>query len=144
MNRPPAWLAEGRPVLGAALLSVFALSVALLLYEGTRPPTDVGLPRVAGLDKLLHLAAHFWTSTLLYWGLMLTGRPPDPRRRLIGAATIVLGIDLTAGVAIEYMQLFVGSDHGRVFDGKDIGANALGTVAALLLAVTVSGRLMRR
>jgi VanZ family protein len=136
MNRPPAWLAEGRPVLGAALLSVFALSVALLLYEGTRPPTDV--------DKLLHLAAHFWTSTLLYWGLMLTGRPPDPRRRLIGAATIVLGIDLTAGVAIEYMQLFVGSDHGRVFDGKDIGANALGTVAALLLAVTVSGRLMRR
>ena len=138
MSRFREWLTQGRPVLGAALLFASVLSTGMLLYEGSGAPAAAGLPRFAGADKLLHFGAHFWVSTLMFWGLAFQRVPADTRKRLLIAALLVLTIDLSGGIAVEFIQSSVGSAHGRVFDGKDVAANALGTVAALnVLAVEV-------
>ena len=143
MSRFREWLAEGRPKLGAALLFASVLSIAMLLYEGSGAPAATGLPRFAGADKLLHFAAHFWVSTLMFWGLAFQRVPVDARKRFVIAALIVLAVDLSGGIAVEFIQSSVGSAHGRVFDGKDVAANALGTVAALLVSLATSIRLTR-
>jgi hypothetical protein len=120
-----------RPPLGVALLALAAVSICMLLLEGGGAPTQAGLPRVRGLDKLLHFGAHFWVASLLFWGGLLLGRPLDFKRRRNFWTLLVLVLDAAAGVGIELVQLYVGAAHGRVFDWKDVSANLAGLGCAL-------------
>lgn len=144
MKRLGEWLWQGRPALGAALLLLSVASISMLLVEGARAPASVGLPRFRGADKLLHFAAHFWVSLLMFWGLALQRRPQSTARRLVAAALLVLAVDVTAGIAIEYIQMTLGSSYGRVFDGKDVAANVLGTLAALLGSLFLALQSLRK
>lgn len=143
MNRLRAWLERGRPWLGAALLLAAGLSIAMLLYEGSRAPAAVGLPGFRGADKVLHFGAHFWVSALMYWGFALQRKPATPRTRIAVAVIVVLAIDVPAGVAVEYIQSSLGSAHGRVFDWKDVTANILGTVVAVTASLAIAHRVFR-
>lgn len=120
-----------RPQLGVALLALAAVSIALLLLEGSGAPAEAGLPRVRGLDKLLHFGAHFWVASLLFWGGLLLARPVDFHRRRTLWTLLVLVLDAGAGIGIELVQRYAGASHGRVFDWKDVIANLAGTACAL-------------
>lgn len=137
----PQWLVTGRPRLAIALLALAALSIGMLLYEGSRAPADIGLPPLKGLDKLLHFAAHFWVSVLMFAGLMLLGRPAALRKRTLLAAVAVLLLDGLAGLAVELVQASLGK--GRVFDWKDLAANLAGTACALAAGALAALRLAR-
>lgn len=120
-----------RPQLGLALLVLAAVSIVMLLLEGSGAPAETGLPRVRGLDKLLHFGAHFWVASLLFWGGLLLGRPADFQHRRTLWTLLVLVLDASAGVGIELVQLYAGAAHGRVFDWKDVSANLAGMAVAL-------------
>ncbi|MBZ0134928.1 MAG: VanZ family protein [Planctomycetes bacterium] len=115
----------------------------MLLFEGSRPPAAAGLPGFRGADKMLHFGAHFWVSALMFWGLAFQRRPRKRRSRMIAAATIVLALDLAAGIAVEYIQLFIGGAYGRVFDWNDVAANVLGASVALALCAAIAQRMFR-
>ncbi|MCB9893810.1 MAG: VanZ family protein [Planctomycetes bacterium] len=138
------WLIDGRPRFGIALLVLAAASIGMLLIEGARPPAAAGLKPFPHFDKVLHLGAHGWSSGLLFWGGVLLGRPRPIRRRVRLWAALVLTLDALAGVAVEFVQLWFGSNYGRQFDWKDVVANILGTliavVASAMLALWLSAR----
>ncbi|MCA8910568.1 MAG: hypothetical protein KDB82_02595 [Planctomycetes bacterium] len=138
------WLAEGRPRLGLALLLLAVLSMAMLLFEGARPAASAGLAPFPHFDKVLHFGAHCWVASLLFAGGMLLARPAGLRRRLRVWIVVVLLLDGLAGVAVEYVQLWLGARYGRQFDWKDVVANLSGTVFALVAGFIVSFLLMRR
>ena len=134
----PGWLrqrlAAGQPRLAVFLLIGAAASVAMILYEGTRPA--VRLPgtqalEFAGLDKLMHAAAHFWIASLLVWGLTLLRRPRLFRRRALLAGLLTIGLDGLFGLGVELVQLTIGARHGRQFEWLDLAANMAGTAGAL-------------
>ncbi len=120
-----------RPQLGLVLLVLAGASIAMLLLEGSGAPAEAGLPRVRGLDKLLHFGAHFWVASLLFWGGLLLGRPAEFHRRRTLWTLLVLVLDAGAGIGIELVQRHAGASHGRVFDWKDVSANLAGMVVAL-------------
>jgi hypothetical protein len=143
MNLPAArhWLVAGRPRLAIALLVLACASILMLLYEGSRAPADLGLPSFRGLDKLLHFGAHLWVSSLMFAGLLLFGRPAAIRRRVLLAALAVFTVDGLAGLAVEVVQ--AAGDKGRMFDLKDLAANLVGTVVAIVLGAAVCLRIAR-
>lgn len=137
------WLSDGRPRFGAALLALAAISICMLLIEGARPPATLRLHPFPHFDKVLHLGAHGWSSGLLFWGGMLFGRPQPPARRAKVWGALVLAADGLAGVAVEFVQLWLGSSYGRQFDWKDVVANLVGTTIALGISIPVALRLTR-
>jgi hypothetical protein len=135
------WLLQGRPRLGFALLALALASILMLLYEGSRPPADLGLPSFRGLDKLLHFGAHLWVSGLMFAGLVLLGRPAVPKPRVCVAALVVLAIDGLSGLSVELVQ--AAGSNGRVFDWMDLAANLVGTVVALTAGTLAVLRITR-
>lgn len=133
------WLAEGRPRLAVALLALAVVSMLMLLYEGSRPPAQLGLPSFRGLDKLLHFGAHLWVSSLLFAGLVLLARPRAFRLRLRLMALVVLLFDGLAGLGVELVQAGLGP--GRVFDWRDLAANLAGTLVAVCAGWLLARRL---
>lgn len=143
LQRTGEALIQGRPRAGLVLLAGALASLGMLLVEGAgaaaareyRPP-------FTHFDKLLHLAAHAWLTSLLVWGLALL---PVPRRlrlrtpaRLAAVAGLALSIALVAGLGVELAQKWLGAAHGRRFDWWDLAADAAGSLAALALFLAVA------
>ena len=82
------------------------------------------LVNVAPTDKLLHAASYF---VLMLW---FSGLYPRKRYALIALLLLALGL------ALDFAQGFSSS---RVFDMRDVAANAGGILVGLLLARLVIG-----
>ncbi len=133
-----------RPRLGVVLLFGGLASIALLMVEGSGAPGSTGLHLPRHFDKLLHFGAHLWVSTLMFWGLVLLGRPRRVPLRVGLACGLVLLADGLSGVAVEWVQATLGAGHGRQPDVKDVIANLLGTSVALAGGVAVIIHRQRR
>lgn len=133
MNRPPRrqWLNDGRPWLGCFLIALAVISIAMLLFEGSRASASSGPAPFRHFDKVLHFGAHGWVAGLLFAGGMLLGRPGPVRKRAFVWAGLVLLLDAAAGVAVEFTQKWLGAAHGRHFDWKDVTANVCGAAFAV-------------
>ena len=138
------WLIDGRPRLACALLILAALSIGMLLFEGSRPAAaSSGVAPFPHFDKVLHFGAHGWVAGLLFWGGYLLGRPQSLRMRAPVWAGLVLLVDGLAGVAVEFVQKWLGANYGRQFDWKDVTANVAGAafaVGASCLLVLLASR----
>ena len=137
------WLTEGRPQLGVALLALAAVSIGMLLFEGARAPAAFGAPPFRHFDKVMHFGAHGWVAGLLFWGGMLVGRPSEPARRVRTWAISVFVADALAGIAVEFVQRWLGAEYGRQFDLKDVLANVSGMCVALAISAPTSMYLTR-
>ncbi|MCA8915917.1 MAG: VanZ family protein [Planctomycetes bacterium] len=137
------WLTEGRPRLGIALLALAAVSIAMLLVEGSRPAAAAGINPFPHFDKVLHLGAHGWSAGLLFWGGVLLGHPAPVRRRIRVWGLLVIAVDSMSGIAVEFVQLWLGSNNGRQFDWKDVVANILGALIAIGISAPVALRVVR-
>jgi VanZ family protein len=126
-------LQQGRPKAGLALLGLAALSVIVLVIEGTRPSSGLS-PRIPHFDKVLHAGAHGFVTLALAAGLALV----RPRPSLWPTALAAFAIDSAAGVVVEFAQLWLGAQHGRQFDGWDVAANVSGAGAAVILFLYVA------
>jgi VanZ family protein len=102
------------------LLIGYLLVMAVVLGSLMPLPPDAGLPN----DKLLHLLA--------YLGLALWFGAIYRRERFARVGLLLVAL----GVVIECLQSGTGY---RSFDLADMGADALGTAAGLLLATSPLG-----
>jgi hypothetical protein len=136
-----ARLTDGSPPFGIALIALAVVSIGMLLIDGARPASAVMAAPFPHFDKVLHLGAHGWSSGLLFWGGILFARPRNPRKRIRLWGPLVLVVDATAGITVEFIQQWLGAQYGRHFDWKDIAANLTGTAIALAISVPVAARL---
>ena len=105
------------------MLGGFCLTLAVLVLS-LLPAAQ--LPEVRVWDKFQHMLAY--VALALWFGGVV------PRRRY---ALVVAGL-MTYGVLIELLQGWM--QQGRHADLGDLGANATGIAAGLLLALTPMGR----
>ncbi len=133
------------PRLGFGLLLAGVASGVLLLVEGAGRPMAAVLvgPDVSHFDKLLHAAAHAWLATLFFLGSYLLGWPRARLPRAATCATLTFTLTMLLGTAVEMVQAHVGALHGRVFDFRDIAADALGSGLAILFWLVVVWRVPR-
>ena len=138
-------LATGSPRAALLLLACsFAITVALIL-EGAGSPAARDLPAIDILhaDKLLHFAAHALLAGVTMLGILLLGKPRNPRMRMLTAAAIALGISILIGTLAELVQAGPGAAYGREFDLWDIVANTAGALTAVLVGIAVARRAAR-
>ena len=106
------WLIDGRPRLACALLILAALSIGMLLFEGSRPAAaSSGVAPFPHFDKVLHFGAHGWVAGLLFWGGYLLGRPQSLRMRALVWAGLVMASGLVANAGLERAVALAATDR---------------------------------
>jgi VanZ family protein len=121
-------ISEDRPVYRAAWLALAWLLTAGVVVGSLLPSTAI--PQVYFWDKAQHLVAY---AALAF---AFAGALGQARRKAIFVGLLALGAGLEAA------QGLMGA--GRLAEGWDLAANALGVVAGLGLAALVPGGWCRR
>ncbi|HHO48258.1 MAG TPA: hypothetical protein ENN06_07370 [Desulfobacteraceae bacterium] len=101
---------------------VLVMGIIFLLSH--QPGPDVRLPRVPGIDKLLHALAYGVLA-----GTAVYAFPPETRRRrTLGVGLAVVIFCLLHGLADEFHQSFI---PGRTASWADLAADAAGALLAV-------------
>lgn len=103
------------------------LAMAAIVYQSHQPGDSFSLPRIAHIDKLLHMLVYTVLGLTFLFALSPTWRH---RRPLLAAVSAVL-FCLLFGITDEFHQSFI---PGRFPSGGDVVANTLGGVLAVLIA----------
>jgi VanZ family protein len=97
-----------------------------IFYQSHQPGDSFSLPRIAHIDKLLHMLVY----TALGLAFLFALSPSWRHRRPFLAAVSVVLFCLLFGITDEFHQSFI---PGRFPSGGDVVADTLGGVLAVLI-----------
>lgn len=102
------------------------LVMAVIFYQSHQPGDSFSLPRIAHIDKVLHMLVY----TVLGLAALFALPPAWRRRHPVWAGMMVILFCLLHGIADEFHQSFI---PGRHPSGADVVADTLGGVLAAII-----------
>ncbi|MBM9536981.1 VanZ family protein [Desulfobulbus alkaliphilus] len=104
------------------------LVMAMIFYQSHQPGDSFSLPRIAHIDKLLHLLVYTVLGLTALYALPPAWRQQYPAR----AGVVVVLFCLLHGIADEFHQSFI---PGRFPSWADVVADTLGGVLAVIIGL---------